>query len=87
MNREKPDYLLSDEEVALDDDSDFDPYAEDVVEELDFDQEYAREWERELTIEELEQRDAEERESEADRASMRSAFNSMQEPDIDNNRW
>lgn len=42
---------LSDEDVELvERDEDFDPYADDVVDELDFDEEYEREYERECEL-------------------------------------
>jgi hypothetical protein len=85
MNRDKPDYLLSDEELSLDDDNDTDPYADDVQEELDFTQDhYEREYEPELTIEEFNVRTEEEPEGE--QAIPTSAY-SRYDSEIDNERW
>lgn len=88
MNNEKPLYLLSDEEVELYDDVDMDPYADDVAEELDFDEVFEREYEPELTIQGYEDTDAAEEEEEADRILAHADQEEARDNHpIDNMRW
>lgn len=75
---DKPPYMLSDEDLLLDDDQDTDPFADDVTDELNFDQFQEREYEREEDYTPP---------PEEDELLDQTEWYLERESDIDNERW
>jgi hypothetical protein len=80
MNDDRPPYMLSDEDLLMDDDLDSDPFADDVTDELDFDRFEPREYEREDDAFIIEG-------PEDDEIMDESEWYLGRESDIDNERW